>query len=164
MKLLKFRGDIKMRKFLIALLILTVLFSAFPANVFAAEQKDMSSEYIYYEDGSYLVITIQVTEARSTTSKMGTKTYQHYGSDGTVQWQAVLRGIFYYDGTTSNCTSSVCDVTIYNSEWYTASKNVKTSGNSALAYLTMERTRYGVVVDSKQINMSLSCDANGNLS
>lgn len=152
-----------MRKFLIALLILTVLFSTFPANVFAAEQKYMCSEYIYYEDGSYLAITIQVIEARSTTSKMGSKTYQHYGSDGTVQWQAVLRGLFYYDGTSSYCSSSVCDVTIYNSDWYTISKNVRTSGNSALADLTMGRTLLGFKVEQRTVNMSLSCDVNGNL-
>lgn len=157
-------GENKMKKVWIALLVIAYVMSAIPFRAYASEQEKDSVEYIHYEDGSYLVIAVQEINTKSTTSKTGTKTYQHYASDGTVQWKAVLRGIFYYDGVSSYCTSSVCDVTIYNSEWYVASKNVSTSGNSALANLTMSRTRYGIVVDSRQINMSLSCDANGNLS
>lgn len=152
-----------MKRFLSLLLSIFLLVPSFAPTVSAVSANYEESATLYYEDGSFLTITTQMTRSRSSDSVLGTRTFLYRSSDGVVQWQAVLRGLFRYDGTTSNCTSSVCDVTIYNSDWYTISKNVRTSGNSALADLTMGRTLLGGKVEQRTVNMSLSCDVNGNL-
>lgn len=149
---------------IIAFIFAFVLTANCVMNVSAVENEVTDRNVIYHNDGSYSVIMIQVMETRESGSKLGTKTYWHYLPNNELQWTAVLRGLFHYDGVTSTCASSVCDVTIYNNDWVTASKNVRTSGNSALAYLKMNRVYSGLVTDTIAANLSLSCDPNGNLS
>lgn len=136
----------------------------FPCNVRAAVNTTENDEIIQFEDGSYITTEISISETRATSTKTASKTYVYKNSSGTEQWRAVLSGTYSYTGTTSNCTSSSCNVTITNTNWYVVSKTVGKSGSSAVAELTMGRKLLGITVDNKTISMKLTCDANGNLS
>ena len=129
-----------------------------------AINEDEAASIIYFEDGSYITITINEFESRASGSKTGQKTYVYTSNNGTVCWESTLTGTFTYTGTSSVCTSSSCDVTIYESAFYVVSKTASTSGNSAIATLTMGRKMLGITVAKNTYNMSLTCDINGNLS
>ena len=143
----------------IAILLVFILM-CIPQITFARE----NYEYVYFEDGSYAVITIHETALRALNSKNGSRVYTYYNSDGVAQWKAVLSATFTYNGSTSTCTSSGCNVTVFNSDWYTVSKTAGKSGNSSTADVTMGKKLLGITVSKKTVHLSLSCDANGNLS
>ena len=94
----------------------------------------------------------------------GSKESIYYSNDGTAQWKAVLTGTFTYTGTSATCTTSSCNITIYSSSWYTISKTVGKNGNSATSSVTMGNKLMGVTVTKITKHITLTCDANGNLS
>lgn len=142
---------------------LLVFILLLPVQALAVSEAEAAS-IIYFEDGSYITITINEFESRASGSKTGQKTYAYTSNSGTVCWESTLTGTFTYTGTSSVCTSSSCDVTIYESAFYVVSKTASTSGNAAIATLTMGRKVLGITVSKNTYNMSLSCDINGNLS
>lgn len=148
-----------MKHVICCFLIVLLIISVFPL---AASAEDNNT--VYFHDGSYITIDICVVQSRADDSVSGSKTYTYHDSDGTSAWKAVLSGTFSYTGSTATCTTSNCNVTIYDSAWYTVSKSASKSGNSATAVLTMGKKLLGVTITRVPINMSLSCDANGNLS
>lgn len=123
----------------------------------------MEVETIYYEDGSYATIEIFTYGMRASTTT-GTKTYNYYNSSNVRQWKVVLTGSFSYTGSSASCTSSSMDVTIYNSNCYVLSKSASKSGNTASGTATVGEKLLGVTVSSIPVSLTLSCDANGNLS
>lgn len=141
-------------------LILTIcLIASLPIYSSPAEE-----EVIYFDDGSYIVITVESISTRASGTKSGSKTLKYTGSDGELEWKAVLSGTFTYNGTSATCTSSSCNVTIYASNWYEVSKTVTKSGNTASASVTMGRKVLGITVEKETYPLSLSCDKDGNLS
>lgn len=147
-----------MKRVISCLLVVLLIASAVPL----AAAKDNNS--VYFDDGSYITIDISVVKSRAAGSVSGSKTYTYHDSDGTSAWKAVLSGTFSYTGSTSTCTASSCNVTIYDSAWYTVSKSASKSGNSATAAVTMGKKLLGVTITKVPVNMVLTCDANGNLS
>ena len=146
----------------VCLLVLVALFlSALPIHSHAVEQK---VNIKFFDDGSYIVETIDIIENRASGTKTGTKSQTYYGSAGDSEWKAVLTGVFAYTGSSATCTSSSVNVTIYNSAWYVVSKSASKSGNMANASVTMGEKLLGVTVTKIPTSLSLSCDANGNLS
>lgn len=145
----------------VALLLITALVISLAAFQVSAEQEE---NVIYLDDGSYILISVSSVNERATSTKNGSKSYKYYTSDGNLAWEAVLYGTFTYTGTTATCTSSSCSVTISNTVWYVVSKGTSKSGASALGEVTMGRKVLGVTVDKETVSMSLTCDANGNLS
>lgn len=121
-------------------------------------------ETVYYDDGSYMTVEIITNMARTTWSVTGSKQYTYYDGNSVSQWKAVLTGTFTYDGSSSNCTSSNVDVTIYDSSWYVISQFASKTGNKANASVTMGEKLVGGTVTRVPVNLSLECDANGNLS
>lgn len=61
-------------KRLLAFALSVLLFALIPLNAFAAENIDENTTVIYFDDGSYLVETIQVREMRASGTKSGSKT------------------------------------------------------------------------------------------
>ena len=102
--------------------------------------------------------------SRSSGTKSGRATYNYYDSNGARGWTAVLNGTFTYTGSSATCTASNCNITIYDSAWYTVSKSASKSGNSATAAVTMGKKLLGVTVTRVPVDLILTCDANGNLS
>lgn len=152
-----------MKRLICSVLIICLLLTVLPFTAYAAEVPQGSEEVIYFQDGSYLTISVNVRPMRSAGSVSGDKTYT-YTFDGSDVWEATLSGSFTYTGSSATCTSSSCSVSIYDSDWYTISKSAGRSGSSANASVTMGRKAFGVTVDRVPISMKLTCDANGNLS
>lgn len=118
----------------------------------------------YLDDGSYMIIRVHESDLRLTGTKSGNKTYEYYASNGELQWSAVLFGNFTYTGATSSCSASNVSVTVYNTEWQIVSKGANRNGNVAIGEVTMAKVVLGVTISRITHNMSLTCDANGNLS
>lgn len=149
-----------MKRFVCAMVAMVLMVSLFPFPVFASGD----AEIVYFEDGSYMTIEIISLMSRASEQVSGVKQYTHYGDNGAALWRAVLRGNFLCTGTNATCTHSACDVTIYDTSWYTVSKSPAMLGNKASCDLTMGRKVLGVTVSKVPISMVLTCDANGNLS
>lgn len=152
-----------MKRIICSILVACLLLTVAPFHAYAAELSDREEEIIYFEDGSYITISVRVNPSRAAGSVSGDKVYTYYYDGGTA-WKAVLTGSFTYTGSSATCTSSSCDVTVYNSAWYTVSKSASRSGNSATASVTMGRKLLGITVEKIPTSLKLTCDANGNLS
>lgn len=150
------------KRFFVCLLVL-LLAIVFPVNVIAAPNQD-THEVIYFEDGSYITITLTETGSRASGTKTGSKTYNYADENGNVAWKAVLTGTFTYTGSSATCTASSCNVTIYDSAWYVVSKTASKSGNTAKASIVMGKKLLGITIEKKSAELSLSCSANGTLS
>ena len=152
-----------MKKSLCILLsaVLAMSFFTLPCSAVAAEE---SANITYFEDGSYVIERIMDFQSRASGTKTGAKEATYYESSGTAVWKAVLNGTFSYTGSSSSCTASSVSITIYNSSWYTISKSASKSGNTAYGSVTMGYKMLGITVNEISKNLSLTCDANGNLS
>lgn len=150
-----------MKHILSFMLAVAMVFCVFPVFASAAEE---GTNIVYLEDGSYYTIQTVTYGTRASGSKTGNKVYTHHDSDGTSNWKVTLTGSFTYTGSSATCTSSSVDVTIYDSNWYTISKSASKSGNTASASVTMGEKRGGVTVTKVPVSLTLTCDANGNLS
>ena len=150
-----------MKKCISWLLLFVLMISLFPISAFAAGEEE---EVVYFEDGSYMTISVQEFGSRASGSKSGTKVANYYGDDGSLAWRATLNGSFTYTGSSATCTSSSISVSISNSAWYTISKSASKSGASATGSVTMGKKLLGVTVSQISRNLTLTCDKNGNLS
>ena len=149
-----------MKHFLIALLILSIL----PLNALAAPSTQSDSNIIYFDDGSYITISVTSVDSRSSFTRIGSKTYVYNNALGTKKWEATITGTFTYDGTVSTCTTSSISVNILDTSWYIVSQSASKSGNTATGVLVMGYKFLGVTTDKRTVNLSLTCDANGYLS
>lgn len=151
-------------KRLVSLILLTlILLSVFPVACLA-ESKNTERVIVSFSDGSYITESITEYAARASGSKTGTKTRTYYSSSGTALWQVVLTGSFTFTGTSSTCTSSSCSASIFDSAWYVISKSSGKSGNTATASAKIGERVLGVTVSRVPVDLTLTCDANGNLS
>lgn len=162
-----------MKKLICLALLLCLSLSMFPRESASADTGESPVEVIRYADGGYMIVT--VVEGPETCSanvagtnavaltKSGSKTYTHYNSSGTQLWSATLTAAFSCNGSTASCTSVNCSVSISNNAWVVISKSCTTSGNTATANVTMGRQAAGIKIQPVPITITLSCDANGNL-
>ena len=153
----------KTKRLFTCVLLAAVLFFVFPLNCFALEA-GKESIVTYFEDGSYMTEKVYAVQTRASGTVTGSKVKNYYDSDGNLDWKAVLTGTFSYTGSSATCTAASCNVTIYDSSWHVSSKSASKSGNTAYGTVTMEYKLLGVTVDKKSTDLSLQCDANGNLS
>lgn len=156
-----------MKKNIFASLILTVavLISCFSMPVYAAEEKPINTSIEYFEDGSYLVITIteEINNSRASI-KSGSKTCTHKNSDGETQWTYTITGTFSYTGTSSTCTGIADSYTISNDNWHMDSHSCSKNGNTVYGTVTMKYKVLGVTLNTISKNISLTCSATGVLS
>lgn len=152
-----------MKKIFCLLLIAVMILSVVP-NVQAEENSVHGQNVILLENGDYILVELMEGISRSIYSQNGSKSYTYYDNDGAAKWQAVLKAAFIYTGSSSTCTASSCDVTIYDSNCYLISKNASRSENSAYGTVTVGRKILGITHDQNTINLTLTCDVNGNLS
>lgn len=130
----------------------------------AAENTSTAEKMICFEDGSYIEIELYSIDGRATSYKTGGKTYTYYNDKDEVEWKATILGSYTFNGTTSTCTDCSIRIDIINTNWYEISQETSYSGNTAYATLTMGRKLLGVKVGERTIDLTLSCDKNGNLS
>lgn len=152
-----------MKKRIVSLLSAVILlFMGMPSYAHAAEMKDAT--ITKFDDGSCLEIVITECNTRASGSKSGQKTISYKNSNGEVEWKAALSASFTYTGSSATCTSANCTVTTYSNDWYVVSKSTTRSGNTATTQLTMGEKYLGVTISKPSYTITLSCDANGNLS
>lgn len=152
-----------MKKIFLIMLTMCMLLSAFAAPVSAAEN-ETNRDIILLDNGCYITVELNVLDSRAASVKTGNKVYRYYGSDGVEVWRATLYGTFTYTGTSSNCASASCTVSITDDAWYTISNSYAKSGNSAVADVVMGRKILGIKIDEETVSVRLTCDVNGNLS
>lgn len=147
---------------LFSLFLSVVLLLSMAGTVFASENS--TSEIIYLENGSYLVIETVQSMSRSANTTSGFTRITHISESGETRWRAILTGTFTYDGTTATCTESSVTTYVYADNWYEISKTAGKSGNTATGSVTMGRTVLGITVAQETYNMTLTCSPNGTLS
>lgn len=150
-----------MKRIICLFVTMILLVTLLPINTSANE---MESRIIYFADGSFLEVIMETVELRTSGTISGGKTYQYKNSNGELQWKAVLNGMFTYTGSSATCTSSSCNVTIYNTSWYQVTKTTGKRGATATAELTMGYKVLGITAKKVPISMTLTCDKDGNLS
>lgn len=148
-----------MKRLMCSVLLAVLLIGILPISAVADE-----IETIHLSDGSYIVVRLYEDGTRAAGTVSGGKEYTHYDSGGSSNWKVVLSGSFAYTGSSSNCTASNINVTIYDSSWYTVSKSASKSGNTATGSAIMGDTASGVTVKRVPVSLTLQCDPNGNLS
>ena len=149
----------KLRRFMCVVLLAVLIIGILPVSAVADEV-----ETIYLSDGSYIVVRLYEHGTRASGTVSGGKEYTHYDSSGASNWKVVLSGTFNYTGSGSTCTASSVNVTIYDSSWYTISKSASKSGNKATGSVIMGEKLTSGTVTRVPVSLTLTCDANGNLS
>lgn len=151
----------KTNKIFAFILIFTLLI--IPFNVFA--QDNAETEFEYYDDGSYAVITVEEEPsfARSST-KTGSKSYTYYNSSDVKQWTVTVKGTFSYTGSSATCTSASVSHTIYNTNWKKDTATASRSGRTATGKFVMKKYFLGVSVKTVNKTLTLSCSNSGTLS
>lgn len=152
-----------MKKITAFILMIACLFAI---AVPAAAAAETGTRIYYYEDGSYLVVTVtEGLRTRASGTVTGSTQSTYYNSSGVLQWIVTLNGRFTYDGSTAKCTATNITATIYGSDGWSCSQNSSyASGASAYGSATMVRTVGGSQVSTKPVSLKLTCDKNGNLS
>ena len=139
----------------------------------ASELVDDSYSIIYLEDGSYITTVLHVEDTTAdsmasratTTTKKGSKTVSCKDSDGTVKWTYVLTGEFsVVQGVSATCTSATYTQTIYDDEWSFSNGAATKSGNVAYGVGTFKQKFLFITIETANIDISITCDVNGNLS
>lgn len=133
-----------------------------PCTAYAALDSEMVTKE-YLDDGSYFEIVITSSNSRSTI-KNASKTATYKNADGKALWYAKVTANFYYDGSSSRCTSATASAGTYSSNWKILDKKSSYSGNTGSATVRAGIYTAEVVVGSHTKTVSLSCDKNGNLS
>ena len=148
------------------LIIFALLFGCYTPVKAAEQSGDVLNGKVIYTltDGSRLVENPLDILTRTTSYVTASKTLDYENSDGVTEWSVKLTGSFTYNGTTSYCTASSCITTVYSGNWHEAVNNASYAGNAAFASVTMELKFLFIVIKTQNVSLTLTCDANGNLS
>lgn len=148
------------------LLVMTALLFAASLTTSAFAAKIENSEILKFEDGSYIIVTIEYDQTqngisyltgRSVTS--GTKKYTYYDGSDTLAWEFRVHGSFAYNGMTATATGSSYSYDIYNSQWSFVEGSATYSGAAAVATGSFKRLLF-----PNAITLTLTCSPNGVLS
>ena len=127
----------------------------------------VSENVEYLEDGSFIITTVYeevVTTRSNLYTKTGTKERVYTDADGNIVWSLTVYGEFQViEGASVTCTSARSSATIYDSEWECVTQYAYVSGNQAIAHGEFQRKLLGVVISSRTVDVTLSCDPYGNL-
>lgn len=112
---------------------------------------------IDYSDGSYAIITTEVSFTRSTIEH--DKTYSYFNSSQIKCFSYTLHASFTYNGTRSSADSCYASVSRYERGWEVDSHDEYTSGSTAYGSAVFS----GPGEASRSVNLTLTCDKNGNV-
>lgn len=115
-----------------------------------------AGDAIYYEDGSYAVIT-QGPVTRSSTDRE--KIYTYYNPQGQRCFAYVLCAVFTYNGVTSSANSCSYKANIYRQGWDIKSHSEYVSGSTAYGRAVFT----GPNGETRNVSLTLTCDKNGNI-
>lgn len=158
-----------MKKTLSLALAVVMLLSVLSVVAFAQAEDAVVTESVeYLEDGYYIVTT--VTEeagnslARATSTKTGSKTATLYNSDDEALVTLKLTGTFTYTGSSASCTMASTSYTIHNSAWKVTSATASRSGNKAIGNFTAKKYVLGIVTQTRNETLTITCSNTGVLS
>lgn len=153
------------RNFFSILLAIFVFANAFCIPTFAANIPEGEEQVVYYEDGSYDIVTITYdypsgTPERGTVKKTsGIKEYVHYNSADQPLWTFRVHGSFEYNGSSAEATDADYSQSVHVSAWSFTSASAYCSGASAIADGSFKK---GIIPISTTI--TLTCSKDGKLS
>ena len=167
------------RRLFQTILALAMTLGMIGTNVFAstlAETADTSADGVivnetieYLPDGSSIVITVidetSIMPLATTFTKTGSKVYSARNPDGVIMWQFTVHGTFSVNsGVSATCTAASHSINIVEDAWQNQSASTSRSGNKAIGNATFIKKLLFITVDTKDIQVTLTCDSNGNLS
>lgn len=133
----------------------------------AAKQNVVSETIEYFEDGSYMTITVteDIPSIRGILSnKSGSKDYVLTNKYGNELWRFTVNGTFSLKpGVSATCTAASCSFSIANDAWENESTSAYYSENQAIGDATFIRKLLSITVESKSCHVVLTCDSDGNL-
>lgn len=158
-----------MKRFFVFCLSFILLISASGLHATANDktyQQSTAATVEYFDDGSYIVITIaeQETALFAASTKSGSKALDYYNSNNEKEWTVTVHGTFSYTGTSSSCTASSVSYTIYNDLWKVKSATASKSANKAIGDFTCKFYLLGIPVKTVEQSVTLSCSKTGVLS
>lgn len=145
--------------------------SAETIQVSANDTQVINSYTEYYDDGSYAEVTVtkDVTDTgmsvmATSYSVTGSKSYTWYDSNGVALWKFTVHGSFTFTpGVSSTCNSASHNAYSYDGAWSCSSASSYASGNKAIGNATFKRKILFVTVDTRNIEVILTCNNNGDL-
>ena len=165
-----------MKKYLSIVLTLVIAISLFNFGASAAspdrtgENEIIISETTdYFADGSSITTTItqKVSDISTFATKTvsGSKTSAFKNSDGDVLFKFKVNGTFSVNmGVSATCTAVSCSASDLASGWSLDSYTTSKSGNTAKANGIFKHKVLFVTNVTREVIVTLSCDANGVLS
>ena len=92
-----------------------------------------------------------------------TKYVNYYDSNGTLLWTVELTASFTYNKQQATCTYVSRNSETYDRDWSVVSSRAEKSGNTATGWFTVRQTKLGVPLKTIERTLTLTCDANGNV-
>ena len=123
----------------------------------ATPQTASTTEFIYFDDGTYMQITTTVSTLSRGTIKDASKEYLCSKINGDKLFSYTLYGRFEYTGSSSKSIGVTASATIYDSEWNLGDHRESYSGNTVYGAATFGGPQI------KTVGGSISCDKNGNI-
>lgn len=151
----------KCSPFIVSLLV-AFMFCLHPLTVQAAPDKTVTKEYL--SDGSYYETVIETGVQNRSYVRGVKKTVTYKNADNKSIWYLSVIADFYFDGSTSRCTSSSVSAGSYTSTRKILSKTSGRSGNSGWAKATVGTYMGGVHVTDVTRTIYIYCDKNGDVS
>ena len=152
----------KSRKKLIITLLCLIITLSQTIMVYATPADTLKISKQYFSDGSYFETIIVESNAKSTI-KNASKTATYKNASGEALWYAKVTANFYFDGSTSSCTSSSASAGTYVDGWKILEKSASRTGNTGSATVRAGIYLNGLYVSSITETVTLSCDKYGNL-
>lgn len=157
-----------MKKFLSLLISFILIFSVLTCPVSAENNYTIVSETTEcLENGYYLVTTFVVEDndvTRATSSKTGSKTVVLYNEDKEAMVTMKLTATFSYTGSSATCTNVSPTFTVHNSYWRVTKSTGTKSGNKGIGEFTAKHYWLGIVTQTKDITITITCSNTGVLS
>lgn len=152
--------------------VLPVSAATLPPETTVSTVAEIQREITYFEDGSYIVTTIEeVTPAsRAITNKTFRKTSTSYDSSNKAQCALTLIASFEVNmGVNVKCIGAKTEKNVYQTGWSvenvsTRPDNSSTSKASAIASGNFVKREAGIAVKTAPVTVKVTCDKNGNAS
>lgn len=101
----------------------------------------------------------------TTFTRSGTKTVENRSDDDELLWQYKLTGTFtVVEGVSATCTNATYTQTINDGYWHFSDGNAYAENNVAHGLGTFKKKVLFITLKTYNIDISVTCDAYGNLS
>ncbi len=172
-----------MNKAFLRVILIVLALAMLSSTIYAADPEPVTvrgsngESITYFNDGSTLEVSAAVVVDESAVSSVSSvstassaktiksnKDVTYKDANGNVEWVYTLHGTFSYEpGVSSKCTAASYDQTIYEGDWHFSNGSATKSGNTAYGKGTYVLKFFFITAKTCDIDISISCDKNGNL-